>query len=224
MLHAMVAARLMMRPWLHQNSTMDIARSAALRRGVRLEVVMIPWMLVEAAVALGAGIAARSVLLTAFGVDSIVELLSGIVLYRRLAGESIPSTGVDVGRLENLTTRISAVLLVLLCAYVLLSSIAGIVLRLVPDGSVVGVAVSLVAVIAMPLLARAKHRVNRVIDSPSLRADIAETISCAYLGAVTLAGVSLSMPPGVGGGRDGPAVGVPWWVVAAAPGAVRHMG
>ena len=84
----------------------------------------------------------------------------------------------------------------MLCTYVLLSSLAGIVLRLVPDGSVVGVAVSLVAVVAMPLLARAKRRVNRVLDSPSLRADIAETISCAYLGGVTLAGLVVSMLTG----------------------------
>jgi len=174
---------------------MDVARSAALRRGVRLEVVTIAWMLVEAVVALGAGIAARSILLTAFGVDSIVELLSGVILYRRLAADS-NQEAVDIERLENLTTRISAVLLVLLCAYVLLSSLAGIVLRLVPDGSVVGVAVSLVAVVAMPLLARAKRRVNRVLDSPSLRADIAETISCAYLGGVTLAGLVVSMLTG----------------------------
>jgi len=174
---------------------MDVARSAALRRGVRLEVVTIAWMLVEAVVALGAGIAARSILLTAFGVDSIVELLSGVVLYRRLAADS-NQEAVDIERLENLTTRISAVLLVLLCTYVLLSSLAGIVLRLVPDGSVVGVAVSLVAVVAMPLLARAKRRVNRVLDSPSLRADIAETISCAYLGGVTLAGLVVSMLTG----------------------------
>src|SRR5947209_6767592 len=187
MLDAMLAAPLVMRPWLHQNSTMDLARSAALRRGVRLEVVTIAWMLVEAIVALGAGIAARSVLLTAFGVDSVVELLSGIVLYRRLAGESNHAATVDVERLENLTTRISAVLLVLLCAYVLLSSLAGLVFRVIPEGSVVGVAVTLVAVIAMPLLARAKHRVNRVVDSPSPRADIAETISCAYPTAVPLA-------------------------------------
>src|SRR3989442_16003512 len=120
MLHAMLAARLVMRPWLPQNSTVDLARSAALRRGVRLEVVTIAWMLVEAAAALGAGIAARSVLLTAFGVDSVIELLSGIVLYRRLSAQS------NVERLENVATRISAVLLVLLCAYVLLSSLAGV--------------------------------------------------------------------------------------------------
>src|SRR5438876_10357803 len=109
MLHAMLAARLVMRPWLHQNSTMDLARSAALRRGVRLEVVTIAWMFVEALVALGAGIAARSVLLTAFGVDAVGELLSGVVLYRRLAAESGRAAAVRVERLGHLGARMSAV-------------------------------------------------------------------------------------------------------------------
>src|SRR5437868_15185149 len=196
MLHAMLAARLVMRPWLHQNSTMDLARSAALRRGVRLEVVTIAWMFVEAIVALGAGIAARSVLLTAFGVDSVVELLSGIVLYRRLAGESTGMPTGEVDRLEARAVRISAVLLVLLCAYVVLSSVAGAAFRLTPSPSIACVVVSAAAVVAMPLLARAKRAVNRVIESPSLRADIAETISCAYLAGVTLAGLGVSLLTG----------------------------
>jgi divalent metal cation (Fe/Co/Zn/Cd) transporter len=45
----------------------------------------------------------------------------------------------------------------------------------------------------MPVLAYAKRRVNRILDSASLRADIAETVSCAYLAAVTLAGLGLSI-------------------------------
>lgn len=163
---------------------MTISRAEAVRHGVRLEVLTIAWMLVEASVAIGAGIAARSVLLTAFGFDSVIELLSGLALYRRLAG----SEG-----LERQTVRLSAFLLLALCAYIVLSSIGGLVLNLRPEGSVAGLAVSAAAIIAMPLLARAKARVNRVIQSPSLRADIAETVSCAYLAAVTLAGLLLSM-------------------------------
>ena len=162
---------------------MAIPREAALETGLRLELVTIAWMVVEAVVALGAGIAARSVLLTAFGVDSVIELVSGIALYRLLAGSA---------RLERQTIRVSAVLLVALCVYVVLSSAAGLALRLAPSTSVLGIAVTAAAIIAMPLLARAKRRVNQVIQSPSLRADIAETVSCAYLAAVTLAGLLAS--------------------------------
>jgi divalent metal cation (Fe/Co/Zn/Cd) transporter len=172
---------------------MDIARAAAVRRGVRLEVVTVTWMVAEAVIAIGAGLAAKSVLLTAFGFDAVVELLSGIVLLRLLAAEAGGADTGSVERLERTTTRISAVLLVLLCVYVVLTSVAGLVLGLKPGPSALGLAVTAIALIAMPLLARAKRGVNGVINSPSLRADIAETVSCAYLAAVTLAGLGLSM-------------------------------
>jgi divalent metal cation (Fe/Co/Zn/Cd) transporter len=150
-------------------------------------------MVAEAAIAVGAGIAARSVLLTAFGFDSVVELLSGIVLWRRLSAEARGADIAGVVRLEQATTRISAGLLVVLCAFVGLTSIAGLLLRIKPDSSALGVGVAAVALIAMPLLAKAKSGANQVIQSASLRADIAETISCAYLAAITLAGLGLSM-------------------------------
>lgn len=175
---------------------MGISRAEALRGGVRLERLTVAWMAAEAAIAIGAGIAARSVLLTAFGVDSIIELLSGVVLYRRLSAESTGKTDAEVARLEAGTIRISAVLLVLLCFYIVLSSIAGLLLRVIPSASILGLVVSAVALVAMPLLARAKHRVNRTLESPSLRADVAETISCAYLAATTLAGLAVATVTG----------------------------
>ena len=157
----------------------------ATRQGIRLEALTIAWMVVEAAVAIAAGIAARSILLTAFCADSVIELLSGVVLYRRLRGAP-----------EADATRLSAVLLVLLCMYVVVTSAAGVLLRVMPGESLAGILISGVAIVAMPLLARAKRRVNDVLHSPSLRADIAETISCAYLAGVTLAGLGIAMVTG----------------------------
>jgi len=200
----------------------DIARVAALRRGVSLEVLTVAWMLIEAAVALGAGIAARSVLLTAFGVDSVVELLSGIVLYRRLSVESRGAATRDVERLESMTVRISAVLLVLLCAYVVLTSLAGIALRVMPEGSIAGIAVSAAAVVLMPLLAYFKRQTNRVIDSPSLRADIAESISCAFLAGVTLLGLAFSMVTGWWWVQYIAALALLVWLVPEAREALEH--
>jgi divalent metal cation (Fe/Co/Zn/Cd) transporter len=150
-------------------------------------------MVAEAVIAVSAGIAAKSVLLTAFGFDAVVELLSGIVLLQLLATEAAGADAGRVERLERTTTRISAALLILLCAYVLLTSIAGLVTGLKPEGSPVGLGVTAVALVAMPVLAYAKRRVNTVINSASLRADIAETVSCAYLAAVTLAGLGLGI-------------------------------
>ena len=168
------------------------ARVDAVRRGVRLEVITVAWMAAEAALAIGAGIAARSVLLTAFGFDSLIELLSGAVLLWLLITEARGASLHRVARLELTTTRISAVLLILLCVYVVATSVVGLATGLKPEGSILGLAVAGVAVVVMPLLAAAKSSVNRVVDSAALRADIAETATCAYLAGVTLAGIGLS--------------------------------
>ena len=178
----------------------DSARAAAVARGVRLEVVTVAWMAVESVVAIGAGIAAKSVLLTAFGVDSVIELISGVVLLWRLGLESRGDSTDRVDRLEATTTRISAVLLVLLCVYVVVSSVAGFAFGLRPEGSLLGIGVAAVALVAMPALALGKSRANRVIGSASLRADIAETTTCAYLAGVTLLGLGLSTVFGI------------WWI------------
>jgi divalent metal cation (Fe/Co/Zn/Cd) transporter len=150
-------------------------------------------MAVEAVLAIGAGLAARSVLLTAFGFDSVIELLSGAILLWRLSSEDRGASTARIESVERRATVISAALLALLCAYLVLVGLGGILLKLHPSGSVLGVAVSAVAVIAMPVLAWRKRRVNLVLGSPALRADIAETITCAYMAAATLAGSVLNL-------------------------------
>jgi divalent metal cation (Fe/Co/Zn/Cd) transporter len=176
------------------------ARAEAIRTGIRLEVVTVAWMALEAALAIGAGIAARSVLLTAFGADSLIELLSGVTLLWRLRTEA--SDG-DLERLEAVEHRavwVSAVLLVVLCLYVLVSAGAGLVLRVEPQESWLGIAISAAAVVMMPLLAWRKRLANRAIDSSALRADIAETVTCAYLAGTTLLGVLVNALTGF------------WWI------------
>jgi divalent metal cation (Fe/Co/Zn/Cd) transporter len=170
-----------------------IDRVAAVRAGVRLEVITVAWMAAEAVLAIGAGLAARSVLLTAFGFDSVIELLSGVTLLWRLSSEARGSSRRTMDSIERRATAISAALLVLLCAYLVLVGLAGITTRLHPAGSWLGVAVSAVAVLAMPVLAWRKARANAIIASAALRADVAETITCAYMAAATLAGAGLNL-------------------------------
>src|SRR5947209_20255318 len=94
-------------------------RVALVRSGVRLEVITVAWMVVEALVSLGAGIAAGSLLLVAFGLDSVVELLSGSVLLWRLSVEARGGDEDDVETAEHRASWVAAVLLLLLCVYVL---------------------------------------------------------------------------------------------------------
>jgi len=171
-------------------------RQEAVRVGVRLEVVTVVWMALEAVLAIGAGVVARSVLLTAFGFDSVIELISGGVLLWRLSSEARGAGSERMESVERRAIRISAVLLVLLCAYLVFVGLAGLVARVRPEGSVLGVAVAATAVVFMPLLAWRKRRANLVIGSPALRADIAETITCAYLAGATLVGAGLNLIAG----------------------------
>ena len=170
---------------------LTVKRTAAIRTGVRLEVLTVGWMAVEAVLAIGAGVAAGSVLLVAFGADSVIELLSGATLLWRLQRESRGGSLETVETAERGAVRVSAVLLSLLCVYVLVSSLAGLLVGIHPARSWPGLAVAAAALVLMPLLAWRKRVVNQTLGSPALRADIAESACCAYLAAVTLAGVAV---------------------------------
>ena len=181
-----------------------VERRAAVRVGVQLELITVVWMAVEAVVAIAAGIAARSVLLTAFGFDSVIELISGGTLLWRLSSEARGATSERIEAVERRATWISAVLLGLLCIYLIGVGLAGLLARLRPEGSALGVGVAAAAVVVMPLLAWRKRRANVAIGSSALRADVAETITCAYMAAATLAGTALNLIAGL------------WWAEYAA--------
>ncbi|MFI5283074.1 MAG: cation transporter [Candidatus Dormibacterales bacterium] len=190
-----------------------VLRPTALRSGVRLEAATVAWMTAEAILAIGAGLAARSVLLTAFGADSVIELLSGATLLWRLRAEA---RGGDLERVENAErtgVRIAAGLLAVLCLYVAASSVAGVAFGLHPEASWLGVAVSASALVLMPVLAWRKRLVNRVLNSAALRADIAESACCAYLAGVTLAGVAVATLTGWWWIQYVAALALLWWLV-----------
>jgi divalent metal cation (Fe/Co/Zn/Cd) transporter len=163
-------------------------RDAVVRSGIRAEIVTIVWMAIEAALAVVAGVRAHSVLVTAFGFDSVIELLSGVVLLWRIKNESAP----NAEAIERRASTISAVLLVLLCAYIIITSVVGVVRHIESEETALGLAVAVAAVVLMPLLAMWKRRINRELQSAALRADIAETSACGYIAAIVVAGVLLN--------------------------------
>lgn len=163
-------------------------RAADIRSGVRVQLFTVAWMAIEAAIAIAAGVVARSVLLTAFGIDSVIQLISGAVLLWRLSVEARSRSLERVRRSEHSATRLSAVLLVLLCLYVVITPAAGLITRSEPESSLAGLAVALAAVVVMPLLARRKRGLAKRIDSAALRADAADTVACAYMAGAVLVG------------------------------------
>jgi len=167
-------------------------RADQVRSGVRVEMVTIVYMVIEAAVALGAGILARSVLLTAFGIDSLIELVTGGVLLWRLLTEARGGALERVERAENRAAWVTGVGLVVLCGYVVLSAGASLALRARPDSSVPGLALAVVAVVLMPVLAWRKRTIAAHIGSAALRGDAACSLTCAYMAGALLVGLGLN--------------------------------
>jgi divalent metal cation (Fe/Co/Zn/Cd) transporter len=170
---------------------MDTTRTNDVRAGVRIEGITIAWMVVEMAVSIGAGIAAGSVLLIAFGLDSLVELVSGGILLWRLGVES---RGGDVERVEaaeKRAERVVAVTLALLCVYVLVSAVYGLIAHTTPENSPLGIGVAAGAVLVMPYLALVKRRISGRIHSEALAGDAVNSITCAYMAGTVLLGLAL---------------------------------
>jgi divalent metal cation (Fe/Co/Zn/Cd) transporter len=177
------------------NRAIVFERSSALRTALRLEIITLIWMVIEAAVAVAAGIAARSLLLVAFGIDSAIELASAVVVFRRFRIESHEKFAGDLHgtrSIERKTARIAGYLLFLLSAYVLVQAGFGLVTRHAAETSPIGITVAIIAALGMPFLAKAKLRVAHKIDSRALRADAMETLTCGYLAWVLLVGLALN--------------------------------
>jgi divalent metal cation (Fe/Co/Zn/Cd) transporter len=167
-------------------------RDGQVRAGIRVEVVTIAWMVVEATVAIGAGVLARSVLLTAFGIDSVIELVSGGVLLWRLLVEAAGVSLERVERAENRAAWVTGIALVLLCVYVVAMAVLAVVTRTRAETSVVGIGLAVVAVVGMPVLARTKRQIATQIGSAALRGDAACSITCAYMAGTLLVGLLLN--------------------------------
>ncbi|MFZ3375563.1 MAG: cation transporter [Chthoniobacterales bacterium] len=169
-----------------------VERARVVHTALQLEIVTIVWMIIEAGASIVAGIAARSLLLIAFGIDSGIELISGLVLFWRLKRESLGGVA-EIERLEKVerkASRIGGWLLYLLSAYVIIQAAYGLLSRHAAEKSWLGIAIAIAAAIGMPFLAKAKLRIADQIESRALRADAMETLTCGYLAWVLLAGLS----------------------------------
>jgi divalent metal cation (Fe/Co/Zn/Cd) transporter len=170
----------------------ELGRATQIRLGIRIEVITVIWMTIEMVVSIAAGIAAHSFLLTAFGLDSLIELVSGAILLWRLGVES---RGGDILRVESAEQRAAhfvAIMLGLLCGYVAFSAVYGLVVHSRPESSVAGLAVTAAALVIMPYLAVTKRRISTMIHSAALAADAVNSVTCAYMAGTVLLGLGLT--------------------------------
>jgi len=155
-----------------------------LRRIRRLQVLTVVWMSVEAIVALGAAWTARSPALLGFGGDSLVELLSAIIVLWRFR------SGSDSAEAERLAARVAGGMLFVVAGFVIVSSVLSLLGYHEPQSSAVGIVLLIVAAIGMPWLAQQKRKVATQIASAALQADATESAVCGYLSLIALAGLS----------------------------------
>jgi divalent metal cation (Fe/Co/Zn/Cd) transporter len=168
--------------------TARLHRDAQIRRAFVLEWLTIVWMIVEAVVALVSGIRAHSVSLVAFGADSAIELASASVLIWRLRVELRAGEAFNEG-VEERASKIGAALLALLAFYVLASAGWSFGHREGEAFTLVGVAVTALALPIMIVLARGKTAIAKTLGSAALRADAAEAVTCGYLSLIVLVGL-----------------------------------
>jgi divalent metal cation (Fe/Co/Zn/Cd) transporter len=160
---------------------------------VLLEYFTVAWNSLEGLIAIGAGIAAGSIALVGFGLDSAIEVSSGLALLWRLHQDWNEERR---ERVELLTLRLVGVSFVALAAYVAWESVGSLVKREPPEESLVGIVLAAVSVVVMPLLARAKRNVARHLGSDAMVADAKQTEFCMYLSAILLAGLTLNAVAG----------------------------
>jgi divalent metal cation (Fe/Co/Zn/Cd) transporter len=174
------------------------------RRGIAVEWVSIGWMVVEGTVAIGAGLAASSLVLTAFGVDSVIELVAGAVLLWRLAVEARGAPLAQVEQAERRASGVVGAALLALALYVVVMAGYDVWTRTGSGTSLPGLALAVASGMVMPYLARAKKRVGTQIGSPALRADGSCSMVCAYMAWTVVAGLVVQMAFGW------------WWLNAVA--------
>ncbi len=151
---------------------------------VWLQGITLAWMLVECGLSLYAAAVARSPAMLAFGSDSLIELFSAtVVLWQFLSRFPIPREGAH---------RIAGLLLFALALVVAATAGLALTFHAHPEKTRLGLGITIAAVIAMPVLARLKNREAIRSENPALRADAVQSATCAYLAAITLAGVAVN--------------------------------
>jgi divalent metal cation (Fe/Co/Zn/Cd) transporter len=187
-------------------------RLAHIREAFWLELVTIAWMVIEAAAAMTAGVMAASLSLLAFGLDSLIELLSAGVLIWRLTVELRHGQAFSENA-ERVAARIGGGLLFALAVYVVLSAAWSLWTQHAQDFSLLGLAVTVAAIPVMYTLSKWKLKVAEQLGSSALRADAVESITCGYLSIIVVLGLLAQLLTGFWWVDAVTSLGIVWFLV-----------
>lgn len=161
------------------------------KRALHLSYFTVGYNVVECALALLAGTLAGSIALVGFGLDSLVESLSGGVMIWRFARHATLSHE-EEERLERRAVKFVGYAFLVLAAYVLYESLKKLILREIPGPSLFGICIALASIIVMPGLFYLKYQTGKSLGSASLMADSKQNLACAMLSVALLIGLGLN--------------------------------
>ena len=166
-------------------------RSRLGRRAQLLAGASVSYNLVEGVIAVAAGLVAGSVALIGFGLDSAIEVSSGLIILWQFR-HRLPQSR------EQHALRLIAVSFLVLAAYVSFESARALATGAEPEASPVGIALAVASLIVMPFLAWAQRRTGKALHSTSVVADSNQTLLCTWMSAALLVGLGLN-------------AGLGWW-------------
>jgi divalent metal cation (Fe/Co/Zn/Cd) transporter len=174
---------------MHPVSATEERRELLARRGRALSLLTLGYNSLEGLISVAAGVSAGSISLVGFGVDSVIEVLSSVAALWRLRADFDEARR---ERAERAALRVIGVLFVGLAVYIAVDAAYRLYRREAASISRAGLAITVLSVIVMPLLARAKRNVATALGSRALTADSTQTDLCAWLSAIVLVGLALN--------------------------------
>jgi divalent metal cation (Fe/Co/Zn/Cd) transporter len=178
----------------HTHSRPELTATERARLGRRAQLLAgasVTYNVLEAVIAVAAGIAASSVALVGFGLDSVVEVSSGLIILWQFR-HRLPETR------EQQALRLMALSFFALAAYVGFESVRALFFGGEPEASPVGIGLAAASLVVMPFLSWAQRRTGRALGSNAVVADSTQTLLCTYLSAVLLVGLVLNATLGWG--------------------------
>jgi len=191
----------------------DLAVERSLRTARLAQSLTAAWMVVEGAVAVFAGVLARSVTLTAFGADSFIEVITAAVVLHHLMGRAVSeATDERLSDAERRTSRLVGLALYAVAAYIVASAIASFATRTHAEGSMLVIVLMAGSIVVMVPLWRWRLRLADALGSPALKADAACSAVCIYMASTALVGLAVNRAFGWWWADPVAGLALIWWI------------
>ncbi len=170
---------------------MDKQRDEYLKKGRNIEIFAVSYNFLEVVFSLIGGIASGSAALIGWGLDSIIEGMSGGTLWWRLNGELKGISDERVRKRKQIALYVIAVSFLIVSIFITYDSISKFISQKAPGWSTLGVVILVISLVVNPILVRAKYKVGKKLNSEEMKADAKDTFVCLYQTIVVLGGLLL---------------------------------